>query len=161
MSELLHEVYASSEPGTPESQRYASPPTAVASVRIIRPRPIRHKRIGTSGITHWPHRASRIRAGTILFWVAYIWSWLTDIILYGRNVRTNLVAYGRTQIQIACAVANDCIIIMWHIISNVMCIHLHILFLKSIELKLLLSQSIGFQYFIVYGNILTWAECLA
>ena len=159
MSELLHEVYASSEPGTPESQRHVSPPTAVASVRIIRPRPIRHKRIGTSGITHWPHRGSRIWAGTILFWVAYIWSWLTDIILYGGNIITNLFAHARTQIS--CVVATTWIKIMCHIISIEMCIHLNILFLKSIELKFLLNQSIGFQSFNIYGNTSTWAECLA
>ena len=39
MTELIHEVYASSKPETPESQRHVSPPTVVASERIIRHAP--------------------------------------------------------------------------------------------------------------------------
>ena len=53
MSKLLHEVNASVEPGTPESQRHPSLPTVVAMVLTTRPWPIHQKQTCTSWVV--PH----------------------------------------------------------------------------------------------------------
>ena len=84
MSELLHEVAVSVEPGTPSILETP----LVASILTTRSWPIRQNGLAPA---EWCHTLatteSRFWAGAILHWAAYTLYWRLDIIMYEKNMR--------------------------------------------------------------------------